>query len=269
MGDITEFTVYQTRSGVGGYSDFLTKGLRTLGVKVTQIVRGSPSKTKHVACWGWRVGQRLKDAGHEVLVMERGYLGDRFSYTSLGWNGLNGYAVFPSRPSVSSERFNSLKIAVKPWHRDGENVLILGQVPRDMSLKGMDMEPLYESWATNAWREYRKPVFFRPHPDLAKRGLSQSLSGAQQSKGTLQEALAKAFVCITYNSNSSVDAVLAGVPTVAFDKGSMAYDVCTHKIKEPVITPDRTVWLAQLAWKQWTEAEICSGEALKEIIKMG
>jgi hypothetical protein len=48
-----------------------------------------------ICCWGWRRGREWFAKGYDVLVMERAYLDNRFVWTSLGWNGLNGRARWP------------------------------------------------------------------------------------------------------------------------------------------------------------------------------
>lgn len=241
----------------------LVEGLRNVGISSTTSHVSQRIKTKYVACWGWRLGKRLRDAGHEVLVMERGYVADRFSYTSLGWNGLNGYAAFPRYGYDDGERFHVIGGRLAPWKKDGDYVLIMGQVPRDASLRGVDLNPFYEKWALHAAQYHDKPVLFRPHPDVIKRGgRGPNLPLCQAP--TLTEALNNTFLCLNYNSNSSVDAVLAGVPTVTFDRGSMAWEVCGHSAGE-IIRPDREVWAYNLAFTQWTIDEIKSGYPLEKI----
>lgn len=245
----------------------LSDGLRQYGVTVRLAVPAQAIKTKYTACWGWRLGERLRKAGHEVLVMERGYVGDRFNYTSLGWNGLNGFAEFPDRNIDSGERFASHGGELRPWKSGGEYVLVLGQVPRDASLRGMDLLPYYEAWAKDCAEKHKLPVLFRPHPDLAKKGLNQTVPSAQNSPHeSLSQALAGAALCVTFNSNSSVDAVLAGVPTVSIDSGSMAWDMCGHSLDE-IVRPDRTAWAHSLVFKQWTLDEIRMGQALEPFAK--
>lgn len=220
---------------------------------------------KHVACWGWREGKILRDRGHEVLVMERGYLGDRFAWTSLAWNGLNGYGTFPAYADDNGERF-SKQAAMKPWKEGGGYVLLMGQVPGDASLKGRNMMPWYSEAAMKAQTAYEMPVKFRAHPMAVKRGIKQKPQFTEPSGGSLDEALEGAAVVVTWNSNSGVDAVLAGVPTVTMDPGSMAWDVTAHRIGD-LARPDRKAWAHQLAWKQWTIDEIASGEALTGLFK--
>lgn len=247
------------------HADAINKGFLAHGIKsYMQVGTHSPVKTKQVACWGWRTGKILKDKGHEVLVMERGYIGDRFKYTSLGWNGLNGHAEFPEYECDGGERFKSQGGKIIPWKDGGNFGLILGQVPGDQSLKGMDMMPWYEQKAKEIKERHGINVIFRPHPDLEKKNIKQTVIGCAQPKNTLQEALSASRFAVCYNSNSSVDSVLAGVPCVVGDRGSMAYDVCGKEIGE-IIKPAREKWAYSLAFKQWSLDEISSGKALEKI----
>ena len=83
--------------------------------------------------------------------------------------------------------------------------------------------------------------------------------------GTLTEAIGNAAWVVTYNSNSAVDAVLAGVPSVSCDVGSMAWDVTGHDVAVKPPSPDRKEWAAKMAWAQWTDDEIESGRAWEAV----
>lgn len=247
------------------HQDALAEGLSKFGVKAKRAHSLSQVDTKYVACWGWRKGKELRERGYDVLVMERGYIGNRFLYTSLGWNGLNGHASFFQHEYDGLKRFKEHGGILKPWKTGGESALILGQVPNDASLQGKNMMPWYEDMARQIRLAHDIPVYFRPHPDVRRKGIVQNVKGAVLSTGTLQEALEDAaFVC-SYNSNSLCDAIINGVPAYAGDKGTMVYDLCSHDIGK-IIMPDREKTLAQIAWTQWTMDEIKSGEALKGIV---
>lgn len=248
------------------HQEALAAGLKVHGYPHVLSHSETHVESNIVACWGWRIGKRLKDRGCRVLVMERGYLGDRFSNTSLGFNGLNGHAQFP-KYNVDDSRLKKLGIELKPWKKGGDYALILGQVPHDASLQGRDMVPWYRDIANEIKVRHALPVLFRPHPDLAKKGMTQNVPNAEPSQGSLSDALAGAAFTVCFNSNSSVDSVIAGVPCVVGDRGSMAYDMCGHDI-ESIIRPDRENWANALAFKQWTIEEIRSGDALKGIIPM-
>lgn len=238
-------------------------GLKTHGIDAIAVSPGHNVKTKCVACWGWKTGARLRAAGHDVLVMERGYLGDRFKWTSLAWNGLNGHAEFP-KVDASCDRFIN-NFDLNPWRPPGDYVLIMGQVPGDASLRGRDLQSWYVDAAKVAHTVYKMPVKFRPHPEALKKGYKQNIPGVDICKLPLKDSLEFAHVVVTFNSNSAVDAVVQGVPAIAYDKGTMAWEVAGKSIGERV-TPGRQLWAAALAWKQWTIEEINSGFALNNFV---
>lgn len=247
------------------HANALEAGLSSMGIGSRRFHTAMGLKPQTAACWGWRIGKTLRDAGADVLVMERGYLGDRFKWTSLGWNGLNGYASFPEIPDDGGERFNTyFPGLMKPWRTNGgDYVLLIGQVPGDASLKGQDLRPWYAKTAQQAQMRYEIPVVFRPHPLAARRGGVYVVPGTRMQHGSLAEALSKAAVVVSFNSNTTVESVLAGVPTVCMDRGSMAFDMCSHEVQAPLVTPDREQWAHQLAHRQFLLSEIRSGAALK------
>lgn len=200
-----------------------------------------------VICWGWRHGQEHFNRGARVLVMERGYIGDRFNWTSLAWDGLNNRGQMPVVDD-SGERFRRyFSHTMHSWNPKGAYTLICGQVPGDMSLQGRDLHRWYEQQA-----EHFDSVYFRPHPLAHRREAPRPVRGAPELQGPLDEALAGASLVITWNSNAGVDAILAGKPTHVEDCGGMAYGIDETT---------REKWAHRLAWRQFTLEEITSGLA--------
>lgn len=242
------------------YARCLAAGLASIGIE-SEI--GRIARHRVIACWGWRPGKIYRDQGKEVLVMERAYLGDRFHWLSLSWNGLNGRAVF-NPVDDGGERFNR-HFKMLPWDDSGDYILIMGQVPGDASLQGKALKPWYEAMAIEASKIYGIPVRFRQHPVATKRGISERPKYASAIGGSLEDAIAGAKLVITYNSNSGVDSVIAGKPTFAFDRGSMAWDVTSHEVGK-ILMPNRDSWASKLAWCQWLPEEISDGSAVKHIL---
>lgn len=220
-----------------------------------------------LVCWGWRNGRRWHAAGRDVLVLERGYIGDRFTYSSVALNGLNGRATFPAAVQDGGARFRRFGVPLQPWNPSGEYVLLIGQVAGDAALQGRNLAPWYISTAKAASATYGLPVHFRQHPREAERRISRLVPGTVANSGDLGDALAGAAVVVTFNSNSGVESMLAGKPTVAVDEGAMAWPVAAHDLGEPA-NPDRQAWAYDLAWKQWGIEEIASGEALRGIAEV-
>ena len=75
------------------------------------------------------------------------------------------------------------------------------------------------------------------------------------------------MMTIAYNSNSCLDSVLAGVPCLAGDAGTMAWPLCMKDMKE-LYRPERERIAHGIAWTQWSTEEIASGEALGSLMRM-
>jgi hypothetical protein len=208
-----------------------------------------------------KINKAMADRGKDVLVLEHGYFGDRENvFCSCGFNGLNGRAEFLMPIVKPRDRWEKHKDAaeVKPWRTTpGEYVLLLGQVAGDASVQNLP-PTWYGEIAAKARGVFGLPVVFRPHP---KARATTTVDGTETRLGGLQDAFKNAHCAITWNSNSGVDAVLAGVPTFTFDEGSMAWAVTLHKLSEDLHRPDRDIWLRHLAYCQWTVEELESGEA--------
>jgi hypothetical protein len=233
--------------------EWMREGLERHGIEATFAEPQKPVACDLAIVWGHRwkhIHKRQRLMGRDYLVMERGYFRDRMHFTSLGFNGLNGRADF-LKNGADGSRWAKHGLEMQPWH-GGSYSLVIGQVPGDASTEHADICAWYELVLEDA----PKPIYFRHHPLSGIPGIH-----AQVLDCPLHEALAGAARVITFNSNTGVDAALAGTPVVAYDRGSMAWAVASHDVGAKDITPDRTRWAHELAWCQWTPDEIQSGEA--------
>lgn len=232
------------------------EGLRKHGH--TAEIRRDPSEADLAVFWGVRREHdiaRQKMAGGQVCVLERGYLGDRFAWTSVSFGGgLNGHGQFRGPFADGSRWERHFAPLMRDWTERDRSAVIMGQVLTDMSLRGLDAKALWLG-AASRLRPLGWDVRFRGHP-LAN---GFGLPGIDSIGGSLSDVLAQAGLVVTINSNAGVDAVLAGVPTISFDDRSMAWAVTGHET-EDIIRPDRTAWAHAMAWKQWSLEEMRSGE---------
>lgn len=239
------------------HAEALLDGLRRHGIAARIYSEHSLVEEEVVACWGWRLGGRLRLAGKQVLVMEHGFI-DRATFVSLGWNGLNGRATFP--PAGDSPRFERLfHERLRPWSSAGEYALIIGQVDEDMAVAHTSL-PSFYSTCVEWCREQALEVRFRPHPETLRAGEALQADRAPTLAGTLDAALAGAEVVLTFNSNVGVDSLLHGKPTVALDHGSMAFGIAASTF-EVQLEPDRRPWAERIAWCQWSIDELRDGSA--------
>jgi hypothetical protein len=201
-----------------------------------------------VVWWGDRVPQWCDKP---KLILEAGYINgqsgdyvrDRLRFVSTGWGGLHGRA--DRAPSdCPPDRWQALGVEMPQWRTGGRHALVCGQHPGDLCA------PTPEVWRSLSERiiEQHDMTILRPHPLMA--GIMQPL----------EQALHDAHSCYTWNSTCAVESVLMGVPTWAFDQGSMAWDVCAHDVDAEAFTGDRAQWAYNLAYRQWTHDELASGE---------
>ncbi len=251
--------------------DAFARGLDAHGITAEQRASGDRRVSDLAVVWGHRDAALFKmqrAAGQHYLVMERGYIGDiemRRKYTSLGFDGLNGRATFPVA-NDGGDRWRALfPDFLQPWKPDGDYALLIGQVPGDASLGGIDLTDWYAETAQTITATTGLLVVFRPHPVALERGQARDVTGTITLGGALETALDGAAVVATFNSNTAVDAVLAGVPTWTADAGSMAWDVAGHDFAKMPPTPDRDAWAHALAWCGWTIDEIAAGAAWEHL----
>ncbi|MCC9627624.1 hypothetical protein LOC68_04405 [Blastopirellula sp. JC732] len=196
------------------------------------------------------------------LVIERGFI-HRDRYFMMGWGGLNGRARYFNRFS-SSDRWMQLNVPVDPWRKTGEHIVLCGQVPWDASVQHVD----HVEWCQETARTLRqltsRKIIFRPHP-LAKDAIEMQGPGIDvvySKADSLLEDMENAWAVVTFSSNAGVEATLAGVPAFVCDEGAMGYPILNkdlHRIESP-IKPDRTQWLFDLAYTQWTLEEAAMGQ---------
>lgn len=213
-----------------------------------------------------RVMEKTRKDGGNVLVLETGYInrGDgENNHYAAGWNGLNGRADFKNR-GMPPDRAEKLGIELKPRRR-GSQILLCGQVPQDASVDHIDIMTWVHQARNEIKRRTKIEIVFKPHP----LGKVPPINGCGFTKVPLLEAIADAHAVVTFNSNSAVESAIEGVPVFAFDEGSMALPVANtdfDSIVDPAL-PDRTQWLNDLAYTQWTPAEMRNGEAWRHLLR--
>lgn len=253
------------------------EGLHRLGVPFyTTELRDARPFDGTMVCWGvekTRIParrpfgelQRQQRQCGELLIVERGFI-LRDHYYVVVRDDLNGRGTFPhtlnSTPWDRWELLRAQGVVLKDWGHSPPHgkVIVIGQVPWDTSCQHVD----HTQWVAETVRRARDafqghPVVFRPHPiqpsAVAVEGVIYDLR-----QMPLEDVLAEGVHCVvTFSSTSGVDALLAGVPVVAYDRTSMVYDVASHSVEEPLEYPVRGRWAHWIAYCQWTFEEMRLG----------
>lgn len=224
----------------------MAAGLAEHGIEAS-LETSQPADCDFVVTWG--------DPGPRSvprLVLEAGYLNghtgayvaDRLRYISTGWNGLHGRAVTASR--CPADRFYAMGFYLRRWQQVGDYVLVCAQHPGDQTA------PTTEQWQRilrDVATRYGDQVRVRPHPLI------------EPPARSLAEDLRHAVACITWNSSAAVEAIIRGVPCVAYDRGSVVRPVATTDALAALRYDDRRQWAYNLAYRMWTHDELASGAA--------
>lgn len=246
----------------------MAEGIRHHGTEVVDGIYDTPPDADVALIWGWRQERLISEmlgSGRHVLVMERGFIQPRMKWTSLQIDGLNGRALYPAPPDDGERFATHYGHMLEPWRHGGEYTLVIGQVPKDAALAGHDIR----SWCIAVCSELRsrgRRVVYRPHPVHVQRvGFASAIRGfpdwLTMSGESLTTALAGAEQTVTWNSTTVVESLLAGIPAVAADMGSIGWEVSSHSLNEEPVRPDRADWLSALAWRQWSMEEMRDGTA--------
>lgn len=158
------------------------------------------------------------------------------------------------------KRFAELGLTVAPWKPQTATgpILLAGMSEKAALAEGL----AHSAWERNALARIRestdRPVVYRPKPNCTR---SRPLRGAGFDKKTpLTGVFNNCHAVVTRQSNTAVDALLAGVP-VFCERGvaSVMAQLDLDLIEEPYYPEGRQRWAEDIAWCQFTTAEIAAG----------
>jgi hypothetical protein len=219
-----------------------------------------------------QVWEHYRNKNKPVIILEVGAL-DRNNLWKIAINSIDNTGYF-GPTNNSNSRKNKLKLFEKPW-RQSQNIIIACQNSNSYLWSNMLSQ---DTWLNNTINEIKKftdrSIIIRPHPRFPvniKRSdvIVQSprkISNTYDSYD-FEESLKSAWALINYNSNPAIISAINGIP-VFVDKTSLAFpvgNISFSNINNPQM-PDRTQWLNDIAYTEWTLEEIESGEPLNRIL---
>ena len=243
--------VYCTHPHQREWADRIARGLARHGIR---CVDRSDRGADFALTWGVRNRAPWRHHPH-VLVLERAYLGDRFQWLSLGWDGLNGRANF-CNVDVPDDRWRLYWRDQMQPETPGRGVLLIGQVLGDMAVKDVDLT----AWLNTVGQglnQISQRWSYRPHPEALRRAQPQPFTADSRP---LDQALAACDRVITYNSNVGVLAAMAGKRVTVENQGAMAFAVAGKGWQADQPLGDRDDWGRRLAYCQWLPDEIMAGD---------
>lgn len=139
-------------------------------------------------------------------------------------------------------------VQLKPWRHDGKHVLVCMHGYKFGRPWSIDIAEWHDNIENRIRVVTDRPIVMR------QKLVDQPVP--------LENDLKNAWCVVTHSSTAGVAAALAGVPVFCEETCAAAPVGLTDfsKIEIPV-RPDREPWVAELAWRQWSNLEMRRGKA--------
>jgi len=222
--------------------------------------------------------------GKRAVYIDKGYItvrapvSNRLSRAFYYKVSLDGFQPLKYLDAVKrpGDRWEDLQrthgIELLPWRRRGRRIVWLG--PSQKYCDFHDLGNAHEHSRTMIRRlskQTTRRIVYRPKHSWAE---AKPLSGAIFSQGKrIAQDLEEAWALATHGSNTSVQAILYGIPVMVFGP-AITDRLAEHDIErlDDIACPsydDRLQWLCDICYWQWTMAEMHDGKtwnALKEYL---
>ena len=175
-----------------------------------------------------------------VLMVNRAWWGDgdKDKKVSLGWLQANGTRKFATGDAPRP------KPKMQPWKTREDSCIVLPDYSPNMKMNGKSIDGVRQ----DAEARFGKATV-RLHP-----------AGDRVKRPTLRDAISKHDVAIGGMGTSVFEAIILGVPVICAPLNVCAA-VAVTDMTAPLVRPDRTQWLHDLSYAQFSLAEIADGTA--------
>ena len=277
-----KFRLYREHGALNSPSvfDAVQQGLQNCGFSV--VSKGEDIPVIWSVLWNGRMMQNkaiwdeARRKKKPVVVVEVGGI-QRGKTWKVGINGINRDAYF-GESGNSSARADSLGLTpLKPWRTDGEFILIAGQHEKSEQWRN---QPRMSQWVMDTIENIQahtdRPILFRPHPRCRLEAIEHQYKNVfrqepKQVKGTYDDfdmQFKDIYCTVSWTSNPGIHSVIEGIPAYT-SHSSLAWDVSIKSLTNINNPPllDRTQWLNDYAWTEFTVEEISQGLPFKRIEK--
>lgn len=202
-----------------------------------------------------------------AVYIDLGYWGRREGGRWSGFHKIVVNARHPTayyrNPQHSPDRFEKFGVSIKPFLRAAKPtpapILLAGMGDKGALAEGFQPEE-WERWAIAEIRKHTdRAIRYRPKPSWKE---ARPIHGTEHSHRDtpIEKELEHCWAVVTHHSNVAVDAILAGVP--AFCWGGVGREKSLQDlaaIEDPLASTNRYEWAADIAYTQWSIAEMRTG----------
>ena len=218
---------------------------------------------------------RTRASGSRTLMFDKGYVrrpgaGCEWEYWRVSLDAHHPTQTTLMREAMPSDRFDALDLRVTEWRDNPEGpVLFAGSSAKYHRFYGLPDPTRYAKGIIGKLRrKTRREIYYRPKPSWRD---AVPIPGTVYSgpKDKLGPLVNSAHAVVTHGSNICFETILSGVPCLVLGDAIAAPVSSTELSKIERIRrcdPDtRSQWLANLAYHQWAESEMRTGQAVRQV----
>lgn len=197
----------------------------------------------------------------------------RFAWNSFFYDdGLHPYDSGYDRWNELKKKYN---LVVHDWKSRGDNILFCLQLDGDSALNRLTYNNIsYKEYCKDTIEKLKsisdRNIIVRHHPrdsGVTKYLRTFFLEDKRVSfsvNNNIYDDLDLSHCVVTYNSTSSVEAVIYGIPTIVLDTSAITTPVANSiENIESLKEFDREDWLKRIAFMQWQGKELTDGYVWK------
>lgn len=202
------------------------------------------------------------------VFMDNGYWA-RDTHYKVTVNARHPTDYLMSTP-MPGDRFSKLGVTIAPWADNGPDapIVIAGSSRKACWSFGLEFESFERQVAARLRAITKRPLIYRPKsntPDaMPIEGTIMAGRGADYER-----LIASAHCVIAHHSNAACDALIAGVPAFvrhgAAKHLALSADDNLDRLEDLRRPNNRVEWASNLAYCQWSAAEMADGSAWKHM----
>lgn len=211
-------------------------------------------------------------SGRRVIFVDLGYWHRRLSGRFDGYHKIaidardpTLYLMDKDRPH---DRMKLFQVNAARWRPEGRHILVAGMSGKSAESHGFAPEEWERQTIAELRRHTDRTILYRPKPSwLGARPIPGSTMAPRQP---LDVAMLNCHAVVTHHSNVAIDSLIAGIPAFCWEgAASIMSSHDLSKIEAPWRPDGRSQWLANLAYCQWSTAEMRSGQLWRFLIEEG
>jgi hypothetical protein len=215
-----------------------------------------------------RLFDLCKAKGVVPIMLDKGYVRTRrpdarvWEYWRVSVGAHHPTRTTLMRRKMPADRLEQIGLLTRPWRSRGYSIVIAGSSAKYHNFYGLAEPNEYYSNLVEQLRQVTdKQIIYRPKPSF-KDALPISTTLFSSGDENIMGALEGAWALVTHGSNACFEAAVLGIPSIILGDGIMA-PISSTSLDE-IMTPKlgkREQLFQNLAYHQWTEPEMRSGEA--------